>query len=65
MLGMLSKLLSRGLQLPAEELRGGPAMEDVSHGDEQGARGLVKDRSKGVRESSLVRVKEDGQVRKN
>ena len=62
---MLGKLLSSGLQLPAEELGRGPAMENVRHRDEKGARGLVVDGGEGVRESSFVRVKEDSQIGKN
>ena len=62
---MLGKLLSCGLQLPAKELGRGPTVEDVCYGDEQGAGGLVKDRGKGVQESILVRVKEDGQKGEN
>ena len=62
---VLSKLLCCRLKLTTEEPRRGPTMEDVCHGDEESAGGLMEKRGEGGRESFLIGVQEDGQVGKN
>ena len=40
-------------------------MEDVRHGDEEGAGCLMEEGGEGPREGGVVRVKEEGQIRKD